>query len=206
MVNSLIRKTKRYFNLSRHRKTWRKMNAHNFTVASTFFPVDKVRAGNHSYGDLHIISQGEENEGLEIGHYVCIATGVTFLLGGNHYYKRFTNYPFVYKFQDINYVETWSKGKISIGDDVWIGTMAFIMSGVTIGRGAIVGACSVVTRDIPPYAIVTGNPARVVKYRFDEETVKKLMAIDFGNLKPNQVLKDISNYQKEGDFDSPPKF
>lgn len=200
MIRSVIYKTKEYFRLSGHRKSWRKKNGHNRTIASTFFPVDKVKVGKHSYGDLYIISYGEPNEGLQIGNYVSIANGVQFLLGGNHFYKRFTTYPFIAKFQDYKYVETWSKGKIIVEDDVWIGTEAFIMPGVKIGKGAVVAACSVVAKDIPPYAIVAGNPATIIKYRFSEETIKRLLEIDFSKLEPQDVLDHIPEYQKEVDF------
>ena len=201
MVGLIFHKINLYLKLTRHRRTWRQKNLHNRTIASTFFPIDKVSIGNHSYGDLHIISYGEENEGLEIGHYVSIANDVKFLLGGNHYYKRFTTYPFIVKFSDPNYIETWTKGKIVIGDDVWIGTEAFIMPGVNIGKGAIVGARAVVTQDVPPYAIVTGNPATVARYRFNEETIRKAQSIDFSKIKPEDILQHLSDYKKEIDFD-----
>jgi acetyltransferase-like isoleucine patch superfamily enzyme len=124
---------------------------------------------------------------------------VQFLLGGNHYYKRFTNYPFIAKFKDSTYVETWSKGNIIVEDDVWIGTNAFIMPGIKIGKGAIVGACAVVTKDIPPYAIATGNPACIVKYRFSEDLIRKLINIDFSKINPKTVLDDIDEYKKESE-------
>lgn len=201
MIGTLYSKIRQYLKLRKHRQAWRQRNAHNRTIATSFFPLDKVTVGNHSYGDLVIISYGEENEGLQIGHYVSIANGVKFLLGGNHYYKRFTTYPFIAKFIDHKYVETWTKGKIIIGDDVWIGTDAFIMPGVTIGKGAIVGACAVVTKDVPPYAIVTGNPASIIKYRFDEESIKKALAIDFSKLEPDAVKSNLSLYKQESFFD-----
>ncbi|MEJ0104613.1 MAG: CatB-related O-acetyltransferase [Bacteroidota bacterium] len=201
MIAKLISYTKNYLKLHSHRNRWRKINQHNQTIATTFFPIEKIKIGNHTYGDLHIISYGEENEGLEIGHYVSIANKVQFLLGGNHYYKRFTTYPFINKFVDADYVETWSKGKIIIGDDVWIGTEAFILPGVNIGKGAIIGARAVVSQDIPPYAVVTGNPARIVKYRFEAHTVKKAESIDFKRLKPENILSHLTDYKKEIDFD-----
>lgn len=197
---SIIYRIQIYFKLFRHRKNWRLLNSHNRTIASAFFPVSKVKVGNHSYGDLHIISYGEPNEGLEIGHFVSIANNVQFLLGGNHYYKRFSNYPFVSKFVDHKISESWSKGKIIVEDDVWIGTEAFILSGVTIGRGAIVAAKAVVTKNVPPYAIVTGNPATIIKYRFSEEVIKKISTINFGELNPQDVLNNLSAYQQENDY------
>ncbi len=73
------------------------------------------------------------------------------------------------------------KGDIIIENDVWIGAKATVMSGVTIHNGAVVAAGSVVTKDVPPYAIVAGNPAKVVKYRFTEEQIKKLLQISWWN-------------------------
>lgn len=197
MLRGLLSRIFIYLRLYRHRKKWRKNNSHNRLIASTFFPIGKVKGGNHSYGDLHVISYGEENEGLSIGHYVSIANDVWFLLGGNHYYKRFANYPFQVKFVDINFVETWSKGRIIIGDDVWIGTGAFILPGVQIGQGAIVAAKAVVATDVPPYAIVAGNPAQVVKFRFKEDIINKLVKIDFSRLEPEWVLKHLDVYRNE---------
>lgn len=202
MIAGLTYKISQYLNLVRHRRDWRKMNSHNMTVASNFFPKHKVKVGINSYGDLHIISYGEENEGLEIGSYVSIANDVKFLLGGNHFYKRFTTYPFIAKFVDTNYVETWTKGKIEIGDDVWIGTEAFILPGVTVGKGAIIAARAVVSKDIPAYSIVAGNPATVVKLRFPTEIIKKLEVIDFSKIDPDLIIRNIEHYKSESSFDA----
>ena len=74
-----------------------------------------------------------------------------------------------------------SKGNINIENDVWIGAYSTIMSGVKIGNGAVIGASSVVTKDIPPYAIVAGNPAKIIKYRFTEEQIVSLLKIEWWN-------------------------
>jgi len=192
----------RYFlKLYRHRREWRKNNSHNRTIASTFFPADKVKVGKHTYGDLHIQSQRDFEEGLNIGNYVSIARGVWFLLGGNHFYKRFSTYPFIAIFENADIIETYTKGKIIVEDDVWFGVEAFIMPGVKIGQGAIVAARSVVTKDVPPYAIVAGNPAMVVKFRFPPETIERLLQIDFSKLDPSVVLNFRDLYKAENSFD-----
>jgi serine acetyltransferase len=90
------------------------------------------------------------------------------------------------------------KGDIIIENDVWIGAKSTIMSGVKIRNGAIVGACSVVTKDVPPYAIVAGNPAKVVKYRFTEEQIEKLLSIEWWDwdeqkIRDNAMLMWSSN-------------
>ena len=81
--------------------------------------------------------------------------------------------------------EALSKGKIIVEDDVWIGMNALILSGVKIGKGAIIGAGSVISKDIPPYAIAVGNPCKVIKYRFSEEIRKKVNKIKFENITEN---------------------
>lgn len=202
MIGFLWRKGKYFLSLHKHRVDWRKLNVHNRTIASTFFPIDKVKVGKYTYGDLHIQNHNEANEGLEIGHYVSIAKGVQFLLGGNHCYKRFTTFPFRAIFISDKIIETTSRGKIVVEDDVWIGTEAFIMPGVKIGKGAIVAARSVVTKDVPPYSIVGGNPAAVIKYRFSEDNIRKAMSIDFATLSPQTILDNIPLYEKEEDFDA----
>lgn len=197
----LWRKAKSFISLHKHRMEWRRCNSHNRTIATTFFPIDKVKVGKNTYGDLHIQYHNELNQGLEIGHYVSIAKGVQFLLGGDHCYKRFSTYPFRSIFISDSVLETTSKGKIVIDDDAWIGTEAFILSGVHVGKGAIVAARAVVTKDVPPYAIVGGNPAKVIKYRFSHEHIRKLLDIDFSSLDPHLIIKNEALYLKEVDFD-----
>ena len=82
------------------------------------------------------------------------------------------------------------KGDINVGNDVWIGAMSTIMSGITIGDGAIVGAGSTVTKDVPPFAIVAGNPGKIVKYRFTEEQIEKLLQISWWNWEENKIKEN----------------
>lgn len=121
---------------------------------------------------------------LKIGKFSSIAPKVTILLGRNHRTNRLTTYPF------RAFVEEWpealilgdedsdtaSKGDVIIGNDVWIGYGVIILSGVGIGDGAVVGAGSVVTKDVEPYCIVAGNPARIIRKRFDDEMIRRLGA------------------------------
>ena len=86
--------------------------------------------------------------------------------------------------------------KVTIGNDVWIGHAAVIQQGVTIGDGAIIGSSAVVTHDVPPYAIVGGIPAKVIRYRFDEETIKRLLASQWWNLVDDQ-LKQVAPYIRQ---------
>lgn len=123
----------------------------------------------------------ESGARLVIGRYGSIADGVEILLGGNHELGWATTYPFP------ALPRLWpeaagmtghhtSRGDVVIGHDVWLGSQSMILSGVNIGHGAVVAARAVVTRDVPPYAVVAGNPARVVKLRFDETRIEQLLA------------------------------
>lgn len=110
-----------------------------------------------------------------------------FLLSGEHKYNTFSTYPFNSKFNHIR--ESHSKGKIIVKDDVWIGYGSTILSGVTIGQGAIIGAQSVVIKDVPPYAIYAGG--KIIKYRFSQNIIDKLLKIDFSKINENFVRENI---------------
>jgi len=140
---------------------------------------------------------------LMIGRFCSIACGAKFLFtSANHTMKSLSTYPFPIFFEewglDIkNVTSAWdNKGDIVVGSDVWIGYEAVILSGVHIGDGAIIGARAVVTRDVPPYTVVGGVPAKEIKKRFDEETIEKLQQIEWWNWpveKIRQFLPQIMN-------------
>ena len=140
---------------------------------------------------------------LIIGRFCSIACGAKFLFtSANHTMKSLSTYPFPIFFEEWgldvkNVASAWdNKGDIVVGNDVWIGYEAVIMSGVHIGDGAIIGARAVVTRDVPPYTIVGGVPAKEIKKRFDEETIEKLLQIEWWNWlvdKIRQLLPQIMN-------------
>ena len=118
---------------------------------------------------------------LEIGRFCSIACGAKFLFtSGNHTMRSLSNYTFPIFFDEWNLdakniCSAWdNKGDIVLGNDVWVGYEAVIMSGVTIGNGAIIGTRAVVTKDVPPYTIVGGVPAKPIRRRFDDATVEKL--------------------------------
>lgn len=189
----LIRRT---INLLLFRKKWRKLNSHNYTVAKVVFPIDQVSVGKMTYGPLEVHTWGSNNEFLKIGDFVSIASGVKFLLGGNHRHDTFSTYPFRSLLLK-NGKDSFSKGEIVVGDDVWIGTDAMILSGIEIGKGAVVAARSLVSKDVPPYAIVGGNPAKVIKYRFDPSLIEKLMKIDHSSIKKEMVEVNESDFYQE---------
>lgn len=167
---------------------WRQRNAHNQTVIRNLFDFEKVRVGQATYGPLNIQEWGHPDEHLTIGHYVSISEGVTFLLGGNHPYQGITTFPVKVKY--LGYTkEAQTKGAILVGDDVWLGHNALVMSGVSISQGAVVAAGSVVTRDVPPYAIVAGNPARIIKYRFSELIIQELLKINYSKIQPKHMAQ-----------------
>lgn len=177
----MYRKLKSYLALYLFKKKWKRKNKHNQITPVNKFPLEKVKVGNYSYGPIDVRSWGSSEEGLEIGNFVSIGSGVKFILGGNHEMNTITTYPFKVKFLKEE-EEAWSKGLIIIKDDVWIGTDAIILSGVTISQGAIVAAGSVITKDVPPYAVVGGNPAKIIKFRFSEEIIEEMKNINWNNL------------------------
>jgi virginiamycin A acetyltransferase len=89
------------------------------------------------------------------------------------------------------------KGDIVIGNGVWIGDSVIVLSGVHIGDGTVIGAGSVVTKSIPPYAIAVGNPAKVIKYRFDKEVIDVVSKIDWWNWDRNKLVKNLSLFEKD---------
>lgn len=138
--------------------------------------------GEWTYGQPDVFSW---NEGatLVIGKFCSIAGRVTIMLGGEHNVDWVTTYPFNPLFPQASAYtgHPKTKGNVTIGNDVWIGYDSFILSGVSIGNGAVVAARSTVTRDVPPYSIVGGNPAKIIKYRFSPEVITELEQMAWWN-------------------------
>ncbi len=142
------------------------------------------------------------NDKLIIGKFCSIACGAKFIFtSANHTLKSLSTYPFPIFFDEWNLdaksiTSAWdNKGDIVIGNDVWIGYEAVIMPGVKIGDGAIIGTRAVVTKDVEPYTIVGGVPARVIRKRFDDKTIAKLMKIKWWNWYKEKIAKNITNIQ-----------
>ena len=141
-------------------------------------------------------------ERLLISRFVQIASGARFVTGSaNHPMDGLSTYPFeVFSPEREAMAQPEARG-IEVGHDVWIGTEAMILPGARIGHGAIVGARAVVSGEVPPYAIVAGNPARVVRMRFDERTVERLLAVswwDWGRERIEAALPAIISGDVEG--------
>lgn len=150
-----------------------------------------ISAGRYSYGKPLIMGwDGTPETAVSIGSFCSIADGVRFMLKVNHPVHTPSTYPVakIFGLQNDQPYE-WSKGPICIGHDVWIGMHAVVLGGVTIGDGAIVGAHAMVTKDVPPYAIVGGNPAKVLKYRFDELTIARLQELQWWNWDEDTIRK-----------------
>lgn len=144
---------------------------------------------------------------LIIGKFCLIACGAKFLFNAaNHSLKSLSTYPFPIFYDEWEHGlwadKAWDyKGDIVVGNDVWIGYEAIILSGVHIGDGAIVGARAVVTKDVPPYAIVGGVPAKIIRKRFSDAVIEELMALQWWNAPYEKLVKSIPFIQS-GDVDS----
>ena len=145
------------------------------------------------------------HERLIIGKFCSIACGAKFLLNcANHTLKSLSTYTFPLFYEDWDLEKSdvataWdNKGDIVIGNDVWIGYEAVIMAGVHIGNGAIIAARAVVTKDVPPYTIVGGVPARPIRTRFDEETIRKLETLKWWDWSAEKIRQCLP-YIGKGD-------
>lgn len=196
MIGLIVHAKRKYDNLVKDYKfscmayAWRRKNRHNKTFAARYFPIDIVTVGKHSYGmlDVRTFYKGAGEE-LFIGNYVSIAENVIFILGGQHQTKTLAPFPLrAYFTRNDNDKDSMSKGPIVVQDEVWIGTRAIILSGVTIGKGAIIGAGTIVSKDIPPYSMVAGNPARILKYRFSAEIINKIQNLRLADI-PEKVIE-----------------
>lgn len=134
------------------------------------------------------------NDRLFIGKFCSIACGAKFIFtSANHTMDSLSTYPFPLFFEEwglpvSEITSAWdNKGDIVIGNDVWIGFEAVILSGVHIGNGAIIGTRAVVTKDVEPYTIVGGVPAKPIRKRFDQETIGKLESLQWWNLPPGEI-------------------
>lgn len=158
------------------------------TIRKIYSKTYNVNVGIGSYGCFNI---NQFPEGTTIGNYCSIAPRVYFLYS-NHPMDGISTHPIFYN-KLLGYVpnDRIERVKLTVENDVWIGANVIITRGCTkIGTGSVIGAGSIVTHDVPPYAVVAGNPAKIIRYRFNEEQIKRIEKTKWYNLKP----KELSNY------------
>lgn len=168
-----------------------------------------ISVGKHTYGDgnIKIHSLGEGSK-ISIGSFCSIASNCNIYLSGNHRIDWITTYPFP-AFKNIwpnasnvlftkpseqsmmASVECYGNGNVIIGNDVWIGDNVTIMSGLTIGDGAVIAANSHVVKNVESYSIVGGNPAKIIKYRFDKDTIDKLLQLKWWEWNDEKINQNI---------------
>jgi acetyltransferase-like isoleucine patch superfamily enzyme len=156
---------------------------------------ENYRIGEFTYGRPKVIAFTKDTR-LIIGKFCSIAANVKIVLGAEHRMDWVSTYPFpalgkIWPEADEVKGHPASKGDVVIGNDVWIAEGAVILSGVKIGDGAVIGSQAVVSKDVPPYAVVSGNPAQLVKKRFDEDVIKKLSQIQWWNWPVDKIRKNM---------------
>ena len=161
--------------------------------------------GKWSYGNPNILRWNWKNK-ITIGNFCSIGPNVQFFIGGNHRSDWVTTSQLpASQFSDVfkksSKIKNFSvsKGDINIGHDVWIGGNSIILSGVTIGTGAIIAAGSVVTRDVAPYTVSGGNPNRLIKKRFSSKIINQLLRSNWWNL-DDKKIDDLSPYLLSSDI------
>lgn len=149
--------------------------------------------GTGSYG-MPVVHDWREGSSLHIGAYTSISDDVHIFLGGHHRTDWISTYPFPAFLDEARHIADFggTHGDVVIGNDVWIASGATILSGVHVGDGAVVAARAVVSRDVPPYAIVAGNPARIVNWRFDEVTRAALLQVEWWTWPESEIRQNVS--------------
>ena len=159
--------------------------------------------GDFTYGNPRVLDWGDGTR-LIVGKFCSIADDVTVFLGGEHRGDWVTTYPFPAfksKWPTAKNVDGHpkTKGDVIVGNDVWIGYGALILSGVKIGDGAVIGAKAVITSDVRPYAVVVGNPGREIKRRFSDEIVEELLRIKWWDW-PHEKISENMKLLCSGDI------
>ncbi|MEO8026053.1 MAG: CatB-related O-acetyltransferase [Bryobacteraceae bacterium] len=157
-------------------------------------PGGRIEVGAFTYGAPRILWWGDDAS-LSIGKYCSIADDVEIALGGNHRVDWVTTYPFpaLRGWREAKSIQghPTTRGNVIIRNDVWLGRGCTVLSGVTIGNGAVCGSRAIVTHDVPDYAIVAGNPAKIVKMRFDAETINRLVSLQWWNWDPSKIRRAL---------------
>jgi acetyltransferase-like isoleucine patch superfamily enzyme len=154
--------------------------------------LEKFNIGDWSHGKVNVLTWGREAS-LTIGKYCSFAETVTLMLGGEHHIDWISTYAFPSFVDAYSNHPDWprKKGPMVIGNDVWIGRDSVLMSGITVGDGAVIGAGSVVRKNVKPYAIVVGNPAIFAGYRFPPDIIEKLLMIKWWNWPHERIVEAL---------------
>lgn len=192
----ILKEFSKIYKVSKRKKRWSNLHPNSDTTPMNDFDFSHVVIGYGSYGELNVIDFGGNNS-LIIKNFVSIAQQVSFILNAEHCINHISTYPFKVKILKNQKSESFGKGDIIVEDDVWIGYGATIMSGVHIGQGAVVAAGAVVTKDVPPYAIVGGVPAKIIKYRFEPDMIEELLKIDYDKLSKEDIEEHIDDLYVE---------
>ena len=185
-----IRELWRSFRLGMRKQRWVRLHPESDTIPMNCFDFDRVQAGRGAYGELNIVEFGGDNKVI-LGPFVSVGQQVIFLLNAEHHLDTVSTYPFKVKTLKIQNEESFAKGDIVLEPDSWIGYGSTILSGVRIGQGAVIAAGSIVTKDIPPYAVAGGAPAKVIRYRFPEDVIHYLLTLDYEKLTEDQIREHL---------------
>jgi len=166
------------------------------TIRSIYKKYHDIDIGYGTYGGCFILSNIRPN--IRIGNYCSIATRID-LLRANHPITDFTTHPIAHRkmFNNKLQKDRFHWNELNIGNDVWIGQNVIVLPTCSfIGNGAVIGAGSIVTKDVPAYSIVVGNPARVIKKRFSNEIIKKLEETQWWNWDKESLIKNIEKLER----------
>ena len=154
--------------------------------------MERFDIGEYTYGSPDVLVWDDQTH-LKIGKFCSISNNVTIILGGERRADWVSTYPFPAFFEEAKNIpgHPFGKGDVIIGNDVWIGFGATILSGVTIGDGAIIGAGAVVRKNVPPYAIVYGNPAIIKRYRFCKHAIDQLLDLQWWEWPIEKIKKNL---------------
>lgn len=174
-----------YTNMKKHTNTYIKGDI----IVTNTTPLMRISIGDYSYGNVELLAYSSYCE-IEIGRYTSISE-IKIIVGGNHH-TDITTYPFKVRFKELKVEEDNVLPRpVKIGNDVWIGYGTILLDGANIGNGAVIGAGSIIRGNIPPYSIVIGNPATVVKYRFNREEIQQLLDSEWWQLSKDKLVKII---------------